>query len=93
MRQSCRYNLSLNFAFEYCIKAIREAEKRSISWRVEPTIISRVVDLSGGHPPLLQLLGSHLIAREEADPDGLINPQDLVSALRKICYEDRARRT
>ncbi len=73
------------------IKAIRDAEKRNISLRVDPTIIARVVDLSGGHPHLLQLLGSHLIEREDADPDGIINSQDLVSALRKICYEDRAR--
>jgi len=39
---------------------------------IDPNIIQRIVALSGGHPHLIQLLGSHLVERENQDPDGLI---------------------
>jgi len=52
-------------------------------------VISRVIAISGGHPHLLQLLGSHLIEHEEEDPDGVIDSQDLYTSLDRICYEDR----
>ena len=49
-----------------------------------------MVQLSGGHPHLLQLLGSHLIEHEDSDPDGNIDSHDLYGALQAICYRDRA---
>lgn len=67
------------------------AEKERIELRIDPEIISRVVALSGGHPHILQLLGSHLVQHENEDPDGTIDSRDLVNSLRRICYEDRAR--
>lgn len=42
-------------------QAAEWAEEDGTSLRVEPTVTMRVVALSGGHPHLLQLLGSHLI--------------------------------
>jgi len=53
-------------------------------------VISRVIAISGGHPHLLQLLGSHLIEHEDEDPDGVIDSRDLYTSLARICYEDRA---
>ena len=67
------------------------AEQDGYSLQVDPGVIERVVALSGGHPHLLQLLGSHLIEHEDEDPDGVIDTRDLVNSLRRICYEDRAR--
>lgn len=67
------------------------AEADGISLRVDPIVITSVVALSGGHPHLLQLLGSHLIAHEDEDPDGIIDTRDLGTSLRRICYKDRAR--
>jgi hypothetical protein len=58
---------------------------------IPPEIINRIAGLSGGHPHLLQLLGSHLIEHENEDPDGALDARDLVNVLRTICYEDRAR--
>jgi len=52
-----------------------------------PNIIIR---LSGGHPHLLQWLGSHAVEGESEHPDGKLDTQDLGSALQRICYEDRA---
>src|SRR5882672_3240941 len=52
---------------------------------------SGVVALSGGHPHILQLLGSHLVEHENDDPDGIINSHDLLNSLRRVCYDDRAR--
>ena len=69
----------------------QDAEERGIPLRIDPRVIGRVVALAGGHPHLLQLLGSHLVEREDEDPDGTIDSKDLATALRKICYEDRAR--
>ncbi len=66
------------------------AEKDAIEIRIHPEVISQVVRLSGGHPHLLQLLGSHLVIHEGEDPDGEIDARDLVNALRQICFEDRA---
>ncbi len=63
-------------------QAAQEAEQQGLRLQVQPTIIARVAALSGGHPHLLQLLSSYLLANEESNPDG-------VNALRKICYEDR----
>lgn len=65
--------------------------KEQLEIRLEPTIVPRVVALSGGHPHILQLLGSHLIEHENDDPDGVIDSRDLVGSLRRICYEDRVR--
>jgi len=70
-------------------KVASEAKKLRIEVNVEPELVARIVDLSGGHPHLLQLLGSHLIENEDANPDGIIDKYDLANSLRKICYEDR----
>lgn len=70
-------------------QAVREAEQQGLRLQVQPAVIARVAALSGGHPHLLQLLGSYLLANEESNPDGVINSKDLLDALRKICYEDR----
>ena len=48
-----------------------------------------MVELSGGHPHILQLLGSHLVQHEQGNPDGVLGVDDLVGALRRICYQDR----
>jgi hypothetical protein len=67
-----------------------EAAKQNIDIRIDPEVISKVVQLSGGHPHILQLLGSHLVVHESEDPDGVIDARDLVNSLRQICFEDRA---
>ncbi len=55
----------------------------------EQEIVDSLVRLSGGHPHLIQLLGWHLIEKEEEEPDGVLNIKDLTDALKTICYEDR----
>lgn len=65
------------------------AEAGALFVEIEPTIIQRVVALSGGHPHILQLLGSHLVEHENDDPDGMIDSKDLLNSLRRICYADR----
>jgi hypothetical protein len=69
----------------------RDANKQNLPLEIVPETINRIVGLSGGHPHLLQLLGSHLIEHENEDPDGVLDARDLVNVLRTICYEDRAR--
>lgn len=66
------------------------ARKQGIPLEVDPGVVPRIVSLSGGHPHLLQLLGSYLIENENENPDGLVDSEDLVTGLRRICYEDRA---
>jgi len=70
-------------------KVAEAAEKDKIEIEIDPAVIAKVVRLSGGHPHILQLLGSHLVRHESEDPDGIIDSRDLVSSLRQICYEDR----
>lgn len=72
-------------------QAAEWAEEDGTDLQVEPRVIARVAALSGGHPHLVQLLGSHLIEHEDDDPDGIIDGRDLAGSLRRICYEDRAR--
>jgi hypothetical protein len=67
-----------------------DARKQNIDLTIDTPIISRAVALSGGHPHLLQLLGSYLVENENRNPDGEIGADDLTTALRRICYEDRA---
>jgi hypothetical protein len=66
------------------------AEKLGVHVAVGDKVVERVVALSGGHPHILQLLGSHLVEHENADPDGVVDSSDLFDALHQICYEDRA---
>jgi hypothetical protein len=73
------------------MRIVQSAADNSFKLNVDPSIVSRVVALSGGHPHLLQLLGSHLVEHEDEDPDGIIDSRDLLNSLRRICYEDRAR--
>jgi hypothetical protein len=67
----------------------QDAQKQGLELNVDPEVIDRVVALSGGHPHILQLLGSHLVEHEDDDPDGIIDARDLANSLRRICYEDR----
>jgi hypothetical protein len=76
---------------EKFVQAVEWAREDNIKISVHPSIVQRVLALSGGHPHLLQLLGSHLLEHEDDDPDGVIDARDLDSSLRRICYEDRAR--
>ncbi len=69
---------------------VADAKLKQMPLNIDPNIIQQIVALSGGHPHLLQLLGSYLIDNENDDPDGLLDAQDLTTALRRICYEDRA---
>jgi len=71
-------------------KVADAAELQRISIEINPEVITKVVRLSGGHPHILQLLGSHLVIHEGEDPDGVIDSKDLLGALRQICFEDRA---
>ena len=72
------------------MQVIRDAEQKGLKLNFDPSVIERVVALSGGHPHILQLLGSHLIEHENEDPDGVIDYRDLFTSLRTICYDDRA---
>ncbi len=67
------------------------AERDGESLNIDPEVIDRIAAISGGHPHLLQLLGSHVIEHEFEDPDGCIDIKDLVDSLRTICYESRGR--
>lgn len=68
----------------------RAAIREGISLKIDPRVIQRIVELSGGHPHILQLLGSHVVEHEDEDPDGVIDSNNLLGSLRRICYEDRA---
>ncbi len=71
------------------MQLVKEASKYNIRISIDPDIIDRIVELSGGHPHLMQLLGSHIIEHENANPDNIIDSKDLLTSLEKICYEDR----
>jgi hypothetical protein len=68
-----------------------QAEEQGLELVIDPEIPTQVASLSGGHPHIVQLLGSHLIQHENDDPDNIIDAKDLVNSLRRICYEDRTR--
>lgn len=67
-----------------------DAANNKIKLSVDQSLVQRIVNLSGGHPHLLQLLGSYLIENENDDPDSALDARDLTSALRRICYINRA---
>jgi len=68
---------------------VRESEKQGISVSIHPKVPEAIVRLSGGHPHVIQLLGSYSIQHENSNPDDLIDSKDLVGAVRRICYDDR----
>jgi hypothetical protein len=68
---------------------MEDARARDLQIAVNPDITGLVVSLSGGHPHVLQLLGSHIVDHENESNDGMIDKNDMVEALRTICYEDR----
>jgi hypothetical protein len=65
------------------------ANDEGIALAFDPDVLDRIAALSGGHPHILQLLGSHMIQHENAQPDGLLSVTDLVGVLQRVCYEDR----
>jgi len=67
-----------------------DAHEAGVGLEIARDIVPRVVALSGGHPHVLQLLGSYLVEHEDQDPDGIIDSKDLISSLTRVCYEDRA---
>jgi hypothetical protein len=88
-------NMSLEDATELVESKLslvaQDAEDQGLELGIDPEVIRRVVALSGGHPHILQLLGSHLVEHEIEDPDGVIDSHDLYNSLHRVCYEDRAR--
>jgi hypothetical protein len=66
------------------------AREQGFPLELDPAVIGRLVTLSGGHPHLLQLLGSHIVEHENENPDGHLDSRDLHDSLVRICYEDRA---
>jgi hypothetical protein len=81
---------ALGFLHERFSQVVRGAESDGFKLGIDPAIIHRIFQLSGGHPHLLQLLGSHVIEHEYENPDGTIDTGDLVGSLRDICYRKRA---
>jgi hypothetical protein len=69
---------------------VDDANTSGIALEVADDVVPRVVGLSGGHPHIVQLLGSYLIEHEDQDPDGIIDSNDLVTSLMRVCYQDRA---
>lgn len=69
---------------------VKDAEEKEIPLTYELDTLEQMVSISGGHPHLLQLLGSHIVEHENGDPDGSINSRDLLKSFKKICYKDRA---
>jgi hypothetical protein len=69
---------------------VDDAQASGIVVEVASDVIPRVVALSGGHPHIVQLLGSYLVEHEDQDPDGIIDSNDLVNSLMRVCYQDRA---
>jgi hypothetical protein len=70
-------------------EVVADAEASGQICEVDPAVIVRSVALSGGHPHVLQLLGSHLIQHENEFPDERLSLEDLIGALQRVCYEDR----
>lgn len=70
---------------------VTSAEDEGDILNIDPDVIDRIAAISGGHPHLLQLLGSHVVEHEYLDPDGCIDTKDLADSLRTICYESRGR--
>ncbi len=68
---------------------LRDAEQQAIALNIDPEVIDRIASLSGGHPHIVQLLGSHIIQHENVHPDGILSVTDLLGVLQRICYEDR----
>jgi hypothetical protein len=66
-----------------------DAKKQGLTLNIDPAVIPRICSLAGGHPHILQLLGSHMVEHENDDPDEIIDARDLTHALTKICYEAR----
>src|SRR5262249_47816615 len=52
---------------------IQDAGERDLQVAVNPDITGLVVQLSGGHPHVLQLLGSHIVDHENRSNDGVID--------------------
>jgi hypothetical protein len=68
---------------------LSDAQRRDIPLRLDPEVIDRIAEVSGGHPHIVQLLGSHIIQRENEQPDGVLSLTDLIGALHRVCYDDR----
>jgi len=69
---------------------VKTAEAIGLEIKIDPIVVDRIVGLSGGHPHILQLMGSHVVEHENNDPNGVIDVRDLTNSLRTICYEDRS---
>jgi hypothetical protein len=69
---------------------IEHAEGDGHRLEIAPSLVGRILALSGGHPHLIQLLGSHVVENENDDPDGILDERDLAHSLTRIVYEDRA---
>src|SRR5262249_11410306 len=68
---------------------VEQSQKTGLNVHIHPKVPEGIVRLSGGHPHVIQLLGSYLIQHENMNPDDVIDAKDLAGAIRRICYDDR----
>lgn len=68
---------------------LQDAGARGMNLTMEPAVIERITQLSGGHPHIAQLLGSHILQHEIENGDGVLSVRDLLGGLQRVCYEDR----
>jgi hypothetical protein len=68
---------------------LEDATRRGVPLSLDPDVVDRIAALSGGHPHIIQLLGSHIVQHEIAQPDGILSLTDLVGVLQRVCYDDR----
>src|SRR6185503_14305225 len=68
---------------------LNSAQEQGTTLTIDPDVVERIAALSGGHPHIAQLLGSHIIQHEQTTPDGALSASDLLGVLQRICYEDR----
>lgn len=80
---------AVEFLEEKIQTVLRSPEGRQVNLHCSDDLYPLVARVTGGHPHLLQLVGSYIIDHEDGDPDNLLDYHDLVGCFQRICFQNR----
>jgi hypothetical protein len=61
----------------------------NMNLQVDDALYEHIARVTGGHPHLLQLVGSYVIDHEESNPDTFLDKRDLVGCFNRVCFQTR----
>lgn len=80
---------AMSFLREKFETVLKSEEATQVNLHCDDDLYELVARVTGGHPHLLQLVGSYILDHEDANPDTVLDARDLVGCFQRVCFQTR----